>query len=80
MNIIDISSEYGGDSDSPQSKFGGGIELLMNDGKKTKTTNSGSIDIEDLDKLESELDELVHDTNVPSSPFINTLPNNPCRS
>lgn len=38
--------------------FGGGIELLMND-KKRSTSNSVNIDMGDIDKLESELNDLT---------------------
>jgi hypothetical protein len=54
--IIDISS-YGETSSS--SNFGGGIELLMNE-KKPGKTDSGSenIDVSDIERLESELNEM----------------------
>ncbi len=50
----------------PSSNFGAGIELLMNDKNKNekKTTN---IDIEDISKLEDELNELTSDFNIGSS-------------
>ena len=37
--------------------FGGGIELLMND-KKRAASMSSHVDMDDLDKLENELNEL----------------------
>jgi hypothetical protein len=40
-----------------ESSFGGGIELLMND-KKRSNTNSVNIDLGDIDRLESDLNEL----------------------
>ena len=47
-------------SDQPKSSvnFGGGIELLMNDKKKSSSSSSMNIDLGELDKLESELNEL----------------------
>ncbi len=50
----------------PSSNFGSGIELLMNDKNKNekKTTN---IDIEDISKLEDELNELTSDFNLGNS-------------
>lgn len=60
--------------------FGGGVEMLMNDKKKSntpKSSNSGDIDIQELTKLENELNDLtkkpsksevtnsVYNTNIP---------------
>lgn len=57
-------------SSKPQStNFGGGIELLMNDKHKEgnkKRSNSGDIDIDDLNNLENELNDLV-DENITTS-------------
>ena len=55
--IIDISS-YGETSSS--SNFGGGIELLMNEKKPGKPGSSASenIDVSDIERLESELNEM----------------------
>lgn len=46
-------------NDKPSMNFGSGLELLMND-KKTQRSNGGTsnIDIEDITKLEDELNEL----------------------
>jgi hypothetical protein len=41
---------------SPSSNFGGGLEFLMND--KQKSSNTINIDLGELDRLESELNEL----------------------
>jgi hypothetical protein len=49
------------------SNLGVGIELLMND--KQRQSTSGNIEIGDLDKLESELNELT--SGGDSQPFIN---------
>ena len=63
MEIIDIGlsdlepiSMNFGDS-RPSVNFGTGIELLMNDKKKSSSSNM-SIDLGELDKLENELNEL----------------------
>lgn len=57
-DIIDISSTTFGDSAS-SSNFGGGIELLMNEKKGNKTESSEeNIDVSDIEKLESELNEM----------------------
>jgi len=61
--------EIGTPSDGLKSaNFGGGIELLMNDKKKDKFTDSTNINIDDLDNLESELNDLVGVDNIESEP------------
>ena len=52
-------------STTPRSvNFGPGVELLMNDKtKKDSGAPKGDIDLGDLDKLETELDELSSDVN-----------------
>jgi hypothetical protein len=67
-DIIDISMDFD-NLDTPMTKniktnFGGGIELLMNDKKKDTIGKSSDIDIEELNNLESELNELAQDTNT----------------
>jgi hypothetical protein len=63
---LNLSDDYGSSSFSskppsssngPTVNFGPGIELLMND-KKRSASNNINIDLGDLDKLESELNEL----------------------
>jgi hypothetical protein len=49
------------------SNFGGGLELLMNDKVRESSRPTSDIDLEDLNKLENELNDLVED--VPSSSF-----------
>ena len=59
--IIDISNFDSNDTiniSGPRlSTFGSGIELLMND-KKISANSSTKVDIEDLNQLESELNDL----------------------
>jgi hypothetical protein len=50
----------------PSSNFGSGIELLMNDKNKNEK-KSTNIDIEDISKLEDELNELTSDFNLGNS-------------
>jgi len=65
MEIIDfglgdlepVSINFNDDSGPSSSNLGAGIELLMNDKKKTPT-GSMSIDLGELDKLENELNDL----------------------
>lgn len=49
------------------SNFGGGLELLMNDKVRESSRPTSDIDLEDLNKLENELNDLVDD--FPSSGF-----------
>ena len=49
------------------SNFGGGLELLMNDKMKDGNKFSSDIDLDDLNKLENELNDLVED--IPTSSF-----------
>jgi hypothetical protein len=66
-DIIDLSNLNDDLNNLKSVNFGGGIELLMNDkvkdGKKSNDSNN-DISIEDLDKLESELNELSDSTSV----------------
>lgn len=60
------------DTSAPKSSnFGSGIELLMNDKHKDggkNRSNSGDIDIDDLNNLENELNDLVDENEIrPSS-------------
>jgi len=49
------------------SNFGGGLELLMNDKVRESSRPTSDIDLEDLNKLENELNDLVED--IPSNGF-----------
>ncbi len=61
-NIEPISLDIGGPPST--TNFGSGIELLMND--KKKSTSNGALDLGDLDNLENELNELSgsNDMNI----------------
>jgi hypothetical protein len=90
MEIIDIglndlepiNIDFGSSSSSSSSNvnFGPGIELLMNE-KKKSASNSTSIDLGELDRLEDELNELsgANDSNTKSlsglSGFTNSFTN-----
>ena len=52
--------------DKPSVSFGGGIELLMNDKKRSSNMNT-KIDLDDLNNLESELNDLSKATSSSSS-------------
>lgn len=49
-------------TEKPSVSFGGGIELLMNDKKRSSSMNT-KIDLEDLNNLESELNDLSKTTS-----------------
>ena len=58
MEIVDIDLDAIPLSNEPSSSsFGTGIELLMNEKKKV-SSGSTKIDLEELDNLESELNDL----------------------
>jgi hypothetical protein len=61
---LDFNDNFGGNSRT--SNFGGGLELLMNDKVRESSRPSSDIDLEDLNKLENELNDLV-DENPTSS-------------
>tara|TARA_Y100000816_G_scaffold289836_1_gene277152 strand:+ start:16450 stop:17901 length:1452 start_codon:yes stop_codon:yes gene_type:complete len=56
--IIEIST-LDGPTGSAESKYGGGIELLMNEKKEEKKGGIDSIQIDDLETLENELNEIT---------------------
>jgi hypothetical protein len=56
-----------GDFGRSSSNFGGGLELLMNDKIRESSRPSSDINLDDLNKLENELNDLVDD--IPSSGF-----------
>jgi len=65
MEITELDMDDGGFGRS--SNFGGGLELLMNDKVRESSRPTSDIDLEDLSKLENELNDLVED--IPSSGF-----------
>ncbi|MFY7731195.1 MAG: hypothetical protein ACOVRN_16880 [Flavobacterium sp.] len=67
MEITELDlndGDFGGGGRS-SSSFGGGLELLMNDKVRESRRPTSDIDLEDLSKLENELNDLVED--IPSS-------------
>ena len=75
MEVIDI----GLDDLEPSTNFGGGIELLMNDKKRTSSSASSTkIDLQELDNLENELNAL---SGVSNNDFVdNSGPSGPSDS
>jgi hypothetical protein len=55
FNDGNMGSSFG---EQPSVNFGSGIELLMNDKKRSNSNGNINIDLGDLDKLESELNDL----------------------
>ena len=82
IEISELNSNFGDNNDvydissypKSSSNFGSGIELLMNDKNKKSSSGSGSkdfnIDVEDLDKLESELNTLSDNNQSSHDPII----------
>jgi len=65
MEITEL--DFNDDGFRRSSNFGGGLELLMNDKVRESSRPTSDIDLDDLNKLENELNDLVDD--VPSSGF-----------
>ncbi len=63
---LDLNDDFGNSGRS--TNFGGGLELLMNDKVRESNRPTSDIDLEDLNKLENELNDLVDDY-PPSSSF-----------
>ena len=62
-NSRSINTSSGGSSSLRSSNFGGGLELLMNDKLKERSSKAQSdINIEDLNNLEEELNNLADET------------------
>ena len=64
-DIIEISELDFDDTSLKSTNFGGGIELLMND--KKKENKQSDIHFDDLNNLESELNDLVDESDYESS-------------
>ena len=65
---LDFNDNFGGGSGMGRSSnSGGGLELLMNDRVRENSRPTSDIDLEDLNRLENELNELTDD--MPSSSF-----------
>ena len=68
MEITELDLDDSGfGSNSRSSNFGGGLELLMNDKVRESSRPTSDIDLDDLNKLENELNDLVED--IPSSGY-----------
>jgi len=66
LEPISLSFNDDFSSPAPSVSFGSGIELLMND-KKKSSSSSVNIDLGEIDKIESELNELSEKASAPSS-------------
>lgn len=64
FNDGNMGSSFG---EQPSVNFGSGIELLMNDKKRSNSNGNINIDLGDLDRLESELNDLSGASNNDSS-------------
>ena len=63
MEITELDLNDGGFGNN-KTNFGGGLELLMNDKVKESNRPSTDIDLEDLNKLENELNDLAEETTT----------------
>lgn len=66
LKLVGDNENKNDNSDRPSVNFGPGIELLMNDKKKSGPSSDGNIDLGDLNALENELNGLSAETNKPS--------------
>lgn len=57
---LDLNDDFGGGSGG-NSNFGGGLELLMNGKMRDSARPTSDIDLDDLNRLENELNDLVDD-------------------
>ena len=75
MEVIDIGLDEldFNKPSTPSVNFGGGIELLMNDKKRTSSNPSMKIDLDELNNLENELNALsgVKPVNIQEPPSAN---------
>ena len=60
---LDFNDDFGG---GRSSNFGGGLELLMNDKVRESSKPTSDIDLDDLNRLENELNDLVDDVPMSS--------------
>jgi hypothetical protein len=72
LEPISLNFSDGNDAPKPSVNFGTGIELLMND-KKKSSSNNININLGELDSLENELNELSGVSNNTSSGETKTL-------
>ena len=67
-DIMEITElDFNDDGAGRSSNFGGGLELLMNDKMRDSNRPTSDIDLDDLNKLENELNDLVED--MPTTGF-----------
>ena len=64
LKLSSLSDDEDDIISKPSINFGGGIELLMNDKNKEQKKQTSSIEIEDITKLENELNDLTDDNKV----------------
>jgi hypothetical protein len=63
MEITELDLNDGGFGETRNTNFGGGLELLMNDRVRENSRPTSDIDLEDLNKLENELNDLAGETS-----------------
>ena len=73
LEPINIQFSNDGEPSTKSVNFGPGIELLMNDKAKTSASNNINVDLGDLDRLESELNDLSGKSSSSSNGETKTL-------
>jgi len=66
-NLEPISLDFGSNSGPSSVNFGSGIELLMNDKKRSASSDNTKLDLGDLDDLENEMNELSNNATRAAS-------------
>ena len=58
LDPVSIDLNHNSSSSAPSVNFGSGIELLMNDKKRSSSSDNIKLDLGDLDTLEQEMNDL----------------------
>ena len=58
LDPVSIDLNNNSSSSAPSVNFGSGIELLMNDKKRSSSSDNIKLDLGDLDTLEQEMNDL----------------------
>ena len=61
---LDLNDDFGSGGGGRSTNFGGGLELLMNDKVRENSRPTSDIELEDLNRLENDLNDLVEEPNT----------------
>ena len=67
LEPVSIDLNSGSNMTTPSVNFGSGIELLMNDKKRSTSGDNANLDLGDLDTLEKEMNELSGNATAAAS-------------